>query len=174
MQSLDRYWREHRGECDPCSGCNSCRRTSKACSGGKIAYQYEVNYFFKDIDRSDIDKNRKAKGLENNVLHLPGGKNKGDVKWNHLARLHTLSLSLLLSISRTEMRNIFNCSVTFQNFLNVYLEFEESRSLKSWIQSRRSKVDCFRIFVSQHWIECSHLLFYIMEGNSIWRPSWLK
>lgn len=48
--------------------------------GEKMAYQYKVNYLFEDIDRSDIDKNRKAEGLENLALSLFGEEIKGDVK----------------------------------------------------------------------------------------------
>lgn len=89
MQSLDRYWREHGGGYNSCSGHNSYKRTSKACSWDKIAYQYKVNYLFEDIDRSDIDKNRKAEGLENHALYTFGEEIHGDVKQNHLAILHT-------------------------------------------------------------------------------------
>lgn len=70
-------------------------------------------------------------------------------------------------------------SITFQNLFNVYPEFEGSRSLrndslKCWILSSTSKVECFRIFSDWHWIECSHLSLYIMEGSGLWGPSVTK
>ena len=78
-------------------------------------------------------------------------------------------------------RTILNCTVQlhFIFFFDVYPEIEDSRdlrndSLKTWIQSSISKVQCFRIFPDWHWTLCNHLLLFIMEGSSLWGPSWLK
>lgn len=76
---------------------NSYKRASKACSWDKIAYQYKVNYLFEDIDRSDIDKNRKAEGLENHALYLLGGRNTGRCKTKSSCHTAYTYLSFLCS-----------------------------------------------------------------------------
>lgn len=106
---------------------------------------------------------------------------KRDVKWNYLATPHTPPSLCSCPYLRPKWEPFLTGygSVTFQNLFNVYSEFEDSRSLrndslKSWIRSNSSKVECFRILPDWHYIECSHLLLFIMESNSLWGPSWQK
>ena len=165
----------------PDRGIIAVRGLVKHALGRKLLISMRLITSLRTLTEVTLTRTEKQRALKIMLFSSLEEEIKGDIKWNHLVILHAPLVSLLLSISKTETRTILNWVWLNQisESFSVYPEFEDSRSLrndslKSWIQSSTTKVECLRIFPDWHWIEYSPLELFIMEGSSLWGPSWLK